>query len=147
MFCEHRCSLEKQEEECIVGMDSSSLNLSDCCMHSSQGPAVDMSGASKLCMNQGKVEQCVGKCDCSCPAMCSHKGIYMDFLRFAGGVWMWDNSQCELVDVNLQGGTSYAVVADSKTKIHLVVSAKSMSQAVSHNHFTRQCFAPLHGKQ
>ena len=54
---------------------------------------------------------------------------------------MWDNSQCELVDVNLQGGTSYAVFADSKAKIHLVVSADSMSQAqaLSHRQFNRQC--------
>lgn len=50
---------------------------------------------------------------------------------------MWDNSICELVDVNLQGGTSYAMVADNKAKIHLVVSAYYMSQALSHSRFTR----------
>ena len=76
VFCEHRCSLEKQEEECIVGMDSSSLNLSDCCMQSSQGPAVDMSGASKLSINRGNIEQCVGKSDWSCPAILFTHQVY-----------------------------------------------------------------------
>ena len=66
--CDGRCSLEKHEEECIVGMDTSNINLSDCSMHSSQGPAVDMSGASKLCMNQGSITQCVGKVYRGCPA-------------------------------------------------------------------------------
>ena len=66
--CEHRCSLEKQEEECVVGMDTSIINLSDCCMHGSQGPAVDMSGGSRLCICRGSIEQCVGNADCCCPA-------------------------------------------------------------------------------
>lgn len=35
---------------------------------------------------------------------------------------MWDNSMCELVDVNLHGGTSHAIVTDNKAKIKLVVS-------------------------
>ena len=126
-----RCSLEKQEEECIVGMDTSNVKLSDCCMHSSQGPSVDMSGASKLYMNRGSIKQCVGKCDCSCPAGGCTSVHGSSTLCCAGGVWMWDNSLCELVDVNLQGGTSYAVLADNKAKVHLVVSAYSMSQTLS----------------
>ena len=52
---------------------------------------------------------------------------------------MWDDSLCELVDVDLQGGTSYAMVADNKAKVHLVVSAVSMLQALSQSQFTRQC--------
>ena len=52
-----------------MGMDTSNINLSDCSMHSSQGPAVDMSGASKLCMNQGSITQCVGKVYRGCPAV------------------------------------------------------------------------------
>lgn len=36
---------------------------------------------------------------------------------------MWDNSLCELIQVELHGGTSYVLVADNKTKVHCVVSA------------------------
>ena len=138
VFCEHRCSLERQEEECIVGMDTSNINLSDCCMHSSQGPAVDMSGGSKLCIIRGSINQCVGNFECGCPAggcLLVYTSKLYAWTFCAGGVWMWDNSMCELVDVNLQGGTSYAMLADDKAKVHLVVSAYSMS----HSQFTIQC--------
>lgn len=93
-----RCVLGKHEEECIVGMGTSNVDLTDCHMHGSQGPAVDISGKARLSMSRGSIKECVG------------------------GVWMWDNSMCELVDVNLHGGTSHAIVTDNKAKIKLVVS-------------------------
>lgn len=41
---------------------------------------------------------------------------------------MWDNSICNLVDADLHGGTSHAIVTDSKAKIQLVVSVCFVSQ-------------------
>lgn len=54
------------------------------------------------------------------------------FCGFTGGVWMWDNSVCELVDVNLHGGTSHAIVTDNKAKIKLVVSSAFSTPHTSH---------------
>ena len=48
-------------EECIVGMSSSSITLNNCCLQSSEGPAVDMTGTSELQMSHGSVQDCVGK--------------------------------------------------------------------------------------
>lgn len=56
-----RCLLDKHEEECIVGMDNSLVDLADCHMHSSQGPAVDLSGKARLKMSQGSIKECVGE--------------------------------------------------------------------------------------
>lgn len=64
--CNHRCSLEKHEEECIVGTDTSNIDLTDCSMYSSQGPAVDMSGTSKLRISRGGIKECAGGLSCQC---------------------------------------------------------------------------------
>lgn len=56
-----RCVLGKHEEECIVGMGTSNVDLTDCHMHGSQGPAVDISGKARLSMSRGSIKECVGK--------------------------------------------------------------------------------------
>ncbi len=56
-----RCQLKKNLEECIVGMSSSSITLNNCCLQSSEGPAIDMTGTSVLRMSCGTVQDCVGK--------------------------------------------------------------------------------------
>jgi hypothetical protein len=56
-----RCQLKKNLEECIVGMSSSSITLNNCCLRSSEGVAIDMTGTSVLRMSYGSVQDCVGK--------------------------------------------------------------------------------------
>ena len=56
-----RCQLKKNLEECIVGMSSSSITLNNCCLKSSEGPAIDMTGTSVLRMSCGTVQDCVGE--------------------------------------------------------------------------------------
>ena len=56
--------MEQNEEECIVGMGASEIELDDCCLNSSQGPAIDLSQTAKLNMSQGSVLDCVGKLCC-----------------------------------------------------------------------------------
>lgn len=55
------CLLENNKEECIVGMGNSTVNLVNCNMQSSGGPAIDMTGTSVLHVNQGSIQDCVGK--------------------------------------------------------------------------------------
>ena len=43
-----------------MGMDTSKIDLADCHMHSSQGPAVDISGKARLSMSGGSIKACVG---------------------------------------------------------------------------------------
>lgn len=62
--CVCRCVMEKNEEECIVGMGASNIDLHACCLNSSQGPAVDLSQTAKLYMSQGSVLDCVGELCC-----------------------------------------------------------------------------------
>ena len=62
--CIYRCTLGKNEEECIVGMGSSNISLHKCCMQSSMGPAIDMSQSARLHMSQSTVQDCVGKLSC-----------------------------------------------------------------------------------
>lgn len=42
-------------------MGTSNVDLADCHMHSSQGPAVDVSGKARLSMSRGSIKECVGK--------------------------------------------------------------------------------------
>ena len=59
--CHRSCLLENNKEECIVGMGNSKVNLVNCNMRSSGGPAIDMTGTSVLHVNQGSIQDCVGK--------------------------------------------------------------------------------------
>jgi len=42
-------------------MSSSSITLNNCCLQSSEGVAIDMTGTSVLRMSYGSVQDCVGK--------------------------------------------------------------------------------------
>ncbi|DBB01102.1 hypothetical protein WJX77_003106 [Trebouxia sp. C0004] len=89
------CQLKKNLEECIVGMSSSSITLNNCCLQSSEGPAIDMTGTSVLHMCNGSVQDCIG------------------------GVWLWEQSSCDLDRLNLHGGASYAISIDKSCKAQL----------------------------
>ncbi|KAK9828720.1 hypothetical protein WJX72_001708 [[Myrmecia] bisecta] len=86
------CRMCKHEAECVVGMDSSHVQLIDCELCDSQGPGIDLSSRAQLTMTAGCVT------------------------RNVGGVWCWDVAKAVLSDVALDGGKSLVVLAQDEAQ-------------------------------
>ncbi|KAK9852134.1 hypothetical protein WJX84_002432 [Apatococcus fuscideae] len=100
------CQLKNNAEEGAVVMDSAVATLAQCRLLGNKGPGIDISSRGRVVAHGCTV---------------SHN---------VGGLWLWDQAQCQAVNSVIEGGSTYAVLADGIADIKLQGSCiKGMIQA------------------
>ena len=84
-----RCLIKGNGEEGVVVMDRAAAHLHDCIIEGHGAPAVDVSDAARAYL-----DRCVLRDN-------------------VGGLWLWDKSRAEVRESRLEGGKSFAVLADA----------------------------------
>lgn len=91
LACE-RCVVAGCQEEAAVVMDSGTLTCRDCTLRDCKGPGLDVSGSGRARLTQTDIHDNVG------------------------GVWLWDAGAAEAAHCKLEGGPSFALMADTDAR-------------------------------
>ena len=146
-MCHARCEIVKCSEEGVVVMDAARLRLDDCIVRGNMGPGEQPFAPLRMLdgcicplrclliriwkiilalhdMHVHRPSKCAAGVDVSDSAAveCSGGAVRGN----VGGVWVWQSGYAKLDKVNLEGGSSYVILADHSGMPTLTVRNSNM---------------------